>query len=626
MPEHDRASVANALAGALVLADLGDSRQAAGFAEEVRAVGAWADEAGDEFILALAHESLAVIAGIENGEITAAEATAVIGELLAAVLETAAEPGAAGAGGDMAPTLSAKDNPYAQDRAVMSDFVDGAREQLDEAEALLSARATGDQIDVGLLFRCFHTLKGIAGFLALDEMAAIAHTAESELEGVRSGTCELDERIVESSLAAVDRVREIVASVEESGTQQAERGGAAARRAIGTVRVDAERLEGLLDALGELAVAEAEVASAVARSGDEAAMRSVERLQRIAREMHATATSLRMISLDSTFRKMSRVVRDITARSGKLVEMTVSGGDTELDRTIVEGIADPLVHLLRNAVDHGIEDADVRIANGKPPVGRVELRAFHKGGSVYVEVEDDGRGIDAAELLAKAASLGIDAEGMRPTELIFMPGFSTAGEVTEVSGRGVGMDAVAAAVSSLRGQIDVRSTPGSGTTVSIRLPLTLAIIDGIVLLACTERYIVPTHFVDRVISVTPDDIVSTAGAGEALVLPEGAVVVVRASAAFGGELETGAVAVVLDDGESQFALLVDEVVGQQSLVIKSLTGPTTRADGLSGAALMGDGRAALVVDPSGIVRSLLRGWDTNTAKTTGRSGGSNSDD
>ncbi len=605
-PANGRQEVLDALASALVLADLSDAKNSAGFLEEVRGVAVWAEESGDEIISVLAHEVQSLLASVIAGEVDPTDAAGMIGEMIVAA-------GEAIRGEDGARALDAQDNVYAQDPVVVSEFVSGAREQLDETEALLASCMTGETVEVDELFRCFHTLKGVAGFLSLDRMAALAHDVESRIETIRSQGTSVDEETVNVALSAVDTIRGLVNEVDE-GVSAAVAGDSVAaaparkRAASESVRVDAGKLDYLLDALGELAVAEAEIAAAVRRSGDEAAERSLERFQRIARDLQAATTSLRMVDLKATFRKMTRVVQDMITRSGKPVDLVVSGGDTELDRQIVESIAEPLVHLLRNAVDHGIESPANRKKAGKPERGRVELNAFHRAGNVHIEVTDDGRGIDASALLAKAAKMGIEADPATAMDLIFRPGFTTAETITETSGRGVGLDAVAASVESLRGQLDVRSDPGVGTTFSIRLPLTLAIIDGIVLRAGDERYVVPTQYVDRTMSASDGEIVSTAGRGEVLATADENLPVVAVTEPFGGELHEASVAVVLADGEQRFAILVDEVIGQQSLVIKPLSGPTAKVHGIAGASLMGDGKAALVIDPPGIVRAMRGRW------------------
>lgn len=606
------------LATALVMADLSDPSQRASFADQLAQV---TGTECDEVLSSAVEQMRTTLESVDSGE-DPEVAAAVLSELVSAALQVCAAavqvatapPSAIGDSAEPL-ALSREANAYAADPAVVVDFVCGAAEQLDEAEALLSAAAIGDSVDVAALFRCFHTLKGMSGFLSLDDFANASHATETILETVRSERRAMHATEIEHALEAVDAMRSMLAVFESPSRDrdgaQAHAASERAKRRRGQeqVRVNAARLEELLDAMGELAVAEAELAAAVKATGDPVALRCLERLERIARDMQGTSTTLRMVSLKQTFAKMARVVHDATARSGKQVELVVAGENTEIDRAMVEVLSDPLVHLLRNAIDHGIETPQERREVGKPATGSIELRASHRSGSVYIEIEDDGRGIDLGRLVRRANELGIDFDRDHPLPLIFRPGFSTAEEITELSGRGVGMDAVSSAVAVLRGQIDVASEPGTGTRFTIRLPLTLAIIDGIVLRAGAERYVVPTHFVQRTASAVGAEIVSTAGRGEVLVLPDGPVPVTSVTRVMGGELDAGDVAVILVDGDERFALIVDEVIGQQSLVIKPLTGPTTEAVGPAGAALMGDGRVALVVDPTGLSRALWWGGE-----------------
>ncbi|HPO10857.1 MAG TPA: chemotaxis protein CheA, partial [bacterium] len=267
-----------------------------------------------------------------------------------------------------------------------------------------------------------------------------------------------------------------------------------------SIKVDAERLDHLVEMIGELVITESMVTRAVENipaSTSEAA-RHLKQLGKITRELQAMGTSLRMIPVRSTFQKMARVARDLSKKMNKPLAFITSGEDTELDKTVVDRISDPLVHLVRNAVDHGLEpDPRMRREIGKPEVGRVELRAFHKGGSIYIEIEDDGRGLNREAILNKARERGLvrDGETMSDRDvfsLIFEPGFSTAQIVTDVSGRGVGMDVVRRNILGLRGQIDIQSETGRGSVFTIRLPLTLAIIDGMVVRVGSQRYIIPT--------------------------------------------------------------------------------------------------------------------------------------
>lgn len=597
----DSERMVDALSSALMVADLGDAKSRAGFLRAVADIAEWASNENDITLAVMAEEIGAVMQALDAGELEPAAATGTVTEIITVTLEACAQAQS------QPKRLDAENNVYAADPQAVSDFICGAFEQLDHAESLLSVAATGGTVDVDELFRCIHTIKGMSGFLSLDELATVGHRTETLLETVRSSRRDMTDPEVETALQAVDAMREMVSALETTPTAEKSAQKQVRKRASDQVRVNASRLEELLDAMGELAVAEAELAAAVYNSGDLTALRCLERLERISREMQGTATTLRMVSLKQTFTKMSRVVRDGISHSGKSAELFVSGEQTEIDRAIVEALADPLVHLLRNAVDHGIETPAERAAAGKTKVGRIELSAFHRSGSVYIEIRDDGRGIDPDRLVRKATEAGMEFDRDHPLSLIFRPGFSTAATLSEMSGRGVGMDAVAAAVASLRGQLDVASEPGFGTCFTIRLPLTLAIIDGIVLRAGSERYVVPTHFVERTASVVGEDIVSVAGSGHVIVLPDGPVPEVSLAETMGASTETGNVAVILVDGDDRFAILVDEVIGQQSLVIKPLTGPTSAAVGPAGAALMADGRVALVMDPAGLAKAVRSG-------------------
>ncbi len=292
------------------------------------------------------------------------------------------------------------------------------------------------------------------------------------------------------------------------------------------VKVDADRLDRLVDAIGELVIAESMVSESLQEraAADGEMARQLGLLDKITRELQEMATSLRMVPIKATFQKMARLARDLSVKAGKPVEFVVSGEDTELDKTVVDRIGDPLVHMVRNAVDHGLEaSVEARRLAGKPDKGRVDLRAYHRGGNIYVEISDDGRGLDRAAILAKGIERGLVREGETLSDreiynLIFQPGFSTAKKITEVSGRGVGMDVVRRSIEALRGTVEIRSEAGRGSTFSIRLPLTLAIIDGMIVRVGRERYIVPTLSIIRTVQPAPGDVVSVLGRGEMLAM------------------------------------------------------------------------------------------------------------
>ncbi len=388
-----------------------------------------------------------------------------------------------------------------------------------------------------------------------------------------------------------------------------------------TVKVDADRLDQLLDTIGELVIAESMVSQSeeLKHLASPALLRHLGQLDKITRELQEMGTSLRMIPIRATFQKMSRLVRDLTRKSGKKVDLVMSGEDTELDKTVVDQIGDPLVHMIRNAVDHGIEsDPQERLRHGKPETGRVELRAYHKGGSIYIEVQDDGRGLDRESILAKALERGLIREGDTLSDretfnLIFLPGFSTAKKISDVSGRGVGMDVVKKNVEALRGQVDIMSEPGMGTLFTIRLPLTLAIIDGMVVRVSSERYIIPTLSVVQSIRPRFDEVSTVFHRGEMLKVQGDLIPLYRLDRLFvidgASQDATQATVVVVEDDGRYTGLMVDELLGQQQIVIKPLGEVLRGTPGLSGGAIMPDGHVGLILDIGALVRLATANGD-----------------
>lgn len=380
------------------------------------------------------------------------------------------------------------------------------------------------------------------------------------------------------------------------------------------VKVDAERLDQLVDAIGELVIAESMVSQSAAlmngASGELA--RYLAQLDKITRELQEMGMSLRMIPIRSTFQKMARLVRDLAKKAGKAVEFYSEGDDTELDKTVIDKIGDPLIHMVRNAVDHGLEaSSEDRVRQGKSPAGRVTLRAFHKGGNIYVEIEDDGRGLNPEAILEKARERGLIAEGDTLTDreiwnLIFLPGFSTAQKVTDVSGRGVGMDVVKKNIEALRGEVEIHSEAGKGTKFMIRLPLTMAIIDGMVVRVGKQRYIMPTLSIITSLRPAGDQVFSVVHQGETIKMQGRLLPLFRLEKIFhiGGavrDLQQGIVVVVEADGQ-QTGILVDDILGQQQIVIKSLGETLQGTPGLAGGAIMPDGTVGLILDIAGVVK------------------------
>jgi len=387
--------------------------------------------------------------------------------------------------------------------------------------------------------------------------------------------------------------------------------------ATATVRVNTAKLDSLMDVVGELVIVHSQLSETARRFGTAAPplAGNVSQLNRITKELQETAMSLRMIPIQPTFQKMERLARDVIRECSKSALFSTVGGETELDRTMVEEIADPLVHMVRNAIDHGLEPEAERVAAGKPASGTVTLRAFHQGGQVIIELRDDGRGLDPEKILAKARRQGLVPAGAAPSEAeifqyIFLPGFSTADQITALSGRGVGMDVVRRNVERLRGKIEIASELGKGATFTVKLPLTMAIIDGLVVRVGEDRFILPASSVQRALRPTRDSLVPIQGCGEVLNLNGRMIPVQRLYRHFGISAQAqepweGILVIVESSGQTR-AILVDEMVSKQEVVIKNLGSflqGLTGTTGVAGGAILGDGNIALILDPAALVQA-----------------------
>jgi two-component system chemotaxis sensor kinase CheA len=385
---------------------------------------------------------------------------------------------------------------------------------------------------------------------------------------------------------------------------------AAATSSSGSVRIDTTKLDGLLDLVGELVIAQSMVVEA-AGGGDASLARSLMHLRGITSDLQRTAMAMRMVPIRGAFQKMGRLVRDVAVGLGKEIRLVVEGAETELDRTVIEEIGDPLVHMIRNAADHAIESPPARVAAGKPAAGTITLSACHQGGFVVVRVSDDGRGLDPARIRAKAIERGLIAadavlDSRDTLELIFAPGFSTADKVSDLSGRGVGLDVVRRNVERVRGKVEVDSAPGRGTTFTLSMPLTLAIIEGLVVAVAGERFIIPAIAVRESFRPRPGEVCTIHGRGELVAVRGQQVPLVRLSRYLGitGAVEdpTQAIAVVLEAGSDRRCLLVDGLIGKKEVVIKPLGESFTGRTPFAGAAILGDGRVGLILDTIAIVR------------------------
>jgi two-component system, chemotaxis family, sensor kinase CheA len=378
-----------------------------------------------------------------------------------------------------------------------------------------------------------------------------------------------------------------------------------------SLKVDTAKLDHLVDMAGELAIAESMVRHhpELAALRSPSALHSLTQLARITSDLQKTAMSMRMVPIGGLFQRMNRLVRDLVRRTGKQAEMEATGGDTELDRNVVEELADPLMHMVRNAVDHGLESAEERLAAGKEPVGHIRLRAFHQAGHIVIEISDDGRGLHREAILEKAQRTGLIKEGSSLSdrevfEFILHPGFSTAAEVTDISGRGVGMDVVKRRIQKLRGHLEIESTPGRGTLFSLRLPLTLAMIDGLVVGIGSERYVIPIFSVREMLRPTEDMVFTIEGRQEMALVRDTLLPVVRLYERFEirprSENPMDGLLIVAEAAGKPFCLMVDDLIGKHEVVIKSLGETLKDIPGVAGGAILGDGRVGLILDLEGI--------------------------
>jgi two-component system, chemotaxis family, sensor kinase CheA len=369
------------------------------------------------------------------------------------------------------------------------------------------------------------------------------------------------------------------------------------------LRIESGRLDSLIDSIGELVMTGAALKSLQPSGADERYTDQMALLERQVETMRDSAMSLRIFSLSEVFRRFERVVRDISSEAGKEVELEISGGETEIDKNLMDGVYDPLVHIIRNSVDHGIEPAEVRRQKGKSPVGKIVVRAERMAGMIYISVEDDGSGPNLAKIEQRARERGLLKEG-QPTEkelieMVFQPGFSTAEKVTSLSGRGVGMDVVRQNVTRLNGSVTMTRSPAGGTVVSIRLPLTLAIIDGLLIQSGRNKYIIPLA---QVIECVDYDEFGEGGAvtgifslrGEALpIIPLGTV--------FGEESATPRVVVVVQNADKRRGIFIDKPLGEMQIVVKPIENIPGIPQIFNGATILGDGQVALILDLTNLI-------------------------
>jgi two-component system chemotaxis sensor kinase CheA len=381
-----------------------------------------------------------------------------------------------------------------------------------------------------------------------------------------------------------------------------------------SIRVSVEKVDQLINLVGELVITQAMIDQRIAALDPihhERLLNSANQLSRNTRDLQEAVMSIRMMPMDYVFSRFPRMVRDLAGKLGKKVEFVTRGAATELDKGLIERIVDPLTHLVRNSVDHGFEMPDKRLACGKNETGKLTLSAAHQGGNIVIEVSDDGGGLNRERILAKARQSGLPVTDTMPDhevwQLIFAPGFSTAEIVTDVSGRGVGMDVVKRNITAMGGVVDIRSVPGSGTTISISLPLTLAILDGMLIKVGDEIYILPLGYVIESLQPAAVDVKDIAGQGQVVKVREEYLPLIPLYQIFAIEPRcpepSKGILVILESEGKKAALLVDSLVGQQQVVVKNLESNFRKVAGISGATILGDGGVSLILDVAALLRS-----------------------
>jgi two-component system, chemotaxis family, sensor kinase CheA len=523
--------------------------------------------------------------------------------------------------------------------AVTREFVAEGLDLLDQMEkAVLDLeQRPGDSELIRSIFRGAHTLKGNAACLSFENVTHTAHALEDIVESLAQHTVEADSRFVSLLLRMIDEFREWLPVVAEHGDQPrpsatevcgalaewartrressqrtASAGpssipASAARTAARTLRVDVDRLDRMANLSGELAIARGRLGRSIERTQLPELAESYAETERLALELQELVTRVRMVPVGTVFRPFIRNVRDLAAGQGKKARIVIAGADVEVDLSVVEHLRDPLMHMIRNAVDHGIELPDERRAKNKPAEGRITLTARHEGGSIIIDVHDDGRGLDRDAIIRKALELGVpDAENLSDREafrLILEPGFSTSMNVTELSGRGIGLDVVRRNVEALRGSIDIDND--NGAVFTLRLPLTLAIIDGFAVGVDGETYILPVDTIAECLDLS-SCLRGQKPECQGLIDVRGELLpYIDLGSAF-GRVSSSRQVVVVEALGTRIGLAVDELQGQSQTVIKPLGKVFERIQEFSGSSILSDGRVALLLDVTAFVQRVTR--------------------
>ena len=592
------------------------------------------------------------------------------------------------------------------DPELLADFITEAHEHLNSIELNMVEweKSPSDSEIINSIFRPFHTIKGVAGFLNLQKVNHLAHQLENLLDEAREGRIHLSPELSDLIFDGVDILKSMINTlqkalenstpiiygidfesfirklssflsaaefsssddepVEDTGEKepvgeilvktgkvseevlgktlekQADSGNqkkigemlvedkaVTARDVRDAIRkqnepskqnvekylkVDTTKMDQLLDMVGELVISQTMVTQnpEVLKISDQRLTRDISQLKRVTSTLQNISMSMRLVPVGATFQKMNRIVRDLARKSGKKINLVLDGQTIEIDRNMVEELYDPLVHMVRNSCDHGIKMPEERTKYGKDPEGTVTLKAEHSGGKVVISITDDGEGLDRDVILAKAREKGLVGQDEKMEEkdifsMIFMPGFSTAKQVTDVSGRGVGMDVVRKSIEKLRGSVEITSEKGIGTTFTIKLPLTTAIIDGMLVQLGAERFIIPTLSVRQVVRPEQKDINKIVGKGETVMIRGNLIPLIRLGHLL--DIENAvedpeqSVLIIVEDGDEVAALQVDSLLGKQEVVIKTLGENFKNMKGVAGGAILGDGKVGLILD----VRSII---------------------
>lgn len=586
--------------------------------------------------------------------------------------------------GKQAVAASSASGALGQDPELVSDFILESREHLRNVESglLVIEKNPSDSDALNAVFRSFHTIKGLSGFLEFGAIQEVSHEVETILHLARTGQVLMNPALIDLTLEGADYVSQEILRIEaqlrgenerpatanvallerlkraangELVESESSRSGVAAmveaiaeakpvesrlpmaaevgetaaegklaQRADGkkskgvnqdsmVIRVETAKLDYLLDMVGEMVIAESMVRldPELAAAKSTRLQRNLNQLRRVTEEVQKVAMATRLVPVGTLFQRVNRLVRDTARKAGKLAELELVGEDTQLDKTIIEELTDPIMHMVRNSIDHGIETPEARRKAGKPEAGKVTLKAYRQADHIQIEIADDGRGLNIEGIRKKALERGLIGEGSAMSEaetfqLIFEPGFSTAEKVTDISGRGVGMDVVKKQIQKLRGKIDIKSRPGQGTTFYLKLPLTLAIIEGLVIGVGRERYILPIYSVHEMFRPRAEQLSSVQGRGEMVMVRNHLLPVIRLHRALHvkprTEEITDSLMIVAETEGKRFVLSVDEFIGKQEVVIKSLGASLKNTQGIAGGAILGDGRVGLILDLEAIYR------------------------